>query len=193
MFHESPPVVTRRSPRNPNTSKSGGNCHSHQTACSNTVSYVLGSFSGSSVARKVPGDSLVPTRTHEKPRKCDASSGCAATSSCVCINAYHFGKLYISSEKPLLGSRNSTKASDDLSVSSRTQDKPRKHDASSGHAATLLCDDDARSSNKYTLGSEPLASHSSKHKKVSGLTEPDQSYSKIKKDYFHIYKQSTPE
>jgi hypothetical protein len=41
-----------------------------------------------------------------------------------------------------------------------------------------------RLSNNYSLGSETLSLHFSKHEKVSGLTEPDQSYSKLNEDRF---------
>jgi hypothetical protein len=133
MSYESLPLIARKSPRTPTTCRSEGNYHSHQTTALNTVSYVSGSFSSSPMARKVPGDLLVPSRTQEMPRKRDASSGCAATSRV--IDAHSFRKLSKSSEILSLCSRNSTEASNTLSLSSRTQQKCY---ASSGYAATLL-------------------------------------------------------
>jgi hypothetical protein len=72
MYYESLPLMARKSPRTPTTCRSEGNYHSHQTTVSNTVSCVSGSFSSSPVARKGPGDLLVPSRTQEMPRKRDA-------------------------------------------------------------------------------------------------------------------------
>ena len=81
MFHKPSTLCVGRPSQNTKTCMIGEDLFSQQSALSSTNSKVPGSFSGSPVARKGPGNLFMIPRAQEKPRKLDASCGCATTSS----------------------------------------------------------------------------------------------------------------
>ena len=81
MFHRPSTLCVGRPSQNSKTCMIGEDLFSHQSALFSTNSNVPGLFSGSPVARKGSGKLFKLPRAQEKPRKLDASRGCAATSS----------------------------------------------------------------------------------------------------------------
>ena len=81
MSHRPSTLCVGRPSQNTKTCMIGEDFFSHQSALSSTKSNVPGSFSGFPVARKGSCKLFMLPRAQEKPRKLDASRGCATTSS----------------------------------------------------------------------------------------------------------------
>jgi hypothetical protein len=175
MYHRSSTIVGGRSSGNLNTGMSGGNYHSHQTAFVNPLMHASGSFPSPPVARKVSSDRLGPSRAQGMPRECDASSGCAATSSRV-VDAHSLkdSKTGLFSSYP-----EANEVFGSLPMPLRTHRNALSYDAPSGCAATSSRVDNTHFSSNDKYGPGALSSSSHKPKDWSSHVELGCSYSKV--------------